>query len=81
MAESKSKFSFLKSKKFWLTVVHVGIIGAGLGASIATGNPLPSAAAGAINALIKSPLTSDTVSPSEVNSAVSSVETIVKAIK
>lgn len=76
-----SKFAFLKSKKFWLTVAHLAIIGAGAGASIATGNPLPSVVAGAVNAALKSPLTADSISPTEVASVVKDAEVIAKAIK
>ena len=39
-----------------LTITHVAIIGGGAVASIMLANPLPSAAAGAINALLPSPI-------------------------
>lgn len=72
-------FGFLKSKKFWLTVAHISIIGAGSAASVMTGNPIPLAISGAVNGLLKSPLQSD-VSPSEVTTAINAVETIAKHI-
>lgn len=74
------KFGFLKSKRFWLTVAHVSIIGAGAAASVMTGNPIPLAISGAVNGLMKSPLQSDTVSPSEIGTAINAVETIAKHI-
>lgn len=71
---------FLKSKKFWLTVAHVAIIGAGSAASVLTGNPIPLAISGAVNGLLKSPLQADSLSPNEVTTAINAVKVIAKHI-
>lgn len=79
MAETKapSKFAFLKTKKFWFTVIHVAVIAGGCAASAATGTPIPLVITGGINALISSPL-DKTPSISDAKTLIGDVEKLSK---
>ncbi len=50
-------FSFLKSKTFWLTVAHIGIVALGAYGAYSSGTPLPLVITGGVNALLASPAT------------------------
>lgn len=49
---------FLKSRKFWLSVLHIGVIGGGIAGAVVfpASVPLVIGAMGATNALLPSPL-------------------------
>lgn len=55
--------NFFKSKKFWLTVLHVATIAGGAYLSYSQGTPLPAVVSGGINALLASPLTNSPAQP------------------
>jgi len=50
--------SFLKSPTFWKTVAHIAIIGGGSYVSFLSGTPLPLVISSGVNALLPSPMPS-----------------------